>query len=421
MKVYHGEEVKGNKGTIQIVKEYEQLEMIANEGLFALSVELGLTVMKQMLEADVTELAGPKGMHNPDRGACRHGNEKTSVVLGGAKTGVDRPRVRSKHGKGGVELPLPSLELFQNGDPLSKAVLRRILQGISMRGYGRTLDFGDLETTSTSKSEASRRFILGMEQEMNTFLTRRLDEDYAVVMIDGLEISKWTAIVALGITSKGDKRILGLMDGATENSAVCKSLLENLVERGLAPEVNRLYVLDGSKALRKAVKDIFGDSAAIQRCQVHKKRNVLDHLPESERPNISRQITLAYREFDEELAMKKLNLLADNLEYRYPSAAASLREGLEETLTVHRLKIPGLLRQTLCSTNPIESANSVARYTTERVKNWRNGTQVIRWMTAGFIQAERGFRRIKGYRQLPLLIQALRHTEVGLTACILVS
>ncbi len=155
-------------------------------------------------------------------------------------------------------------------------------------------------------------------------------------------------------------------------------MLENLIERGLDPEVNRLYVIDGSKALRKAIKDIFCNSALVQRCQVHKKRNVLDHLPQSERSNISRQLTLAYQEFDEETAMNKLKLLADNLECRYPSAAASLREGLEETLTVHKLKVPGLLRQTLCSTNPIESANSVARQTTGRVKNWQNRTQVLR-------------------------------------------
>jgi len=395
------------------------LEIIANEGLLALSVELGMNVMGQMLEADVIAYAGPKGKHNPDREAYRHGkNEKTSVVLGGAKISVDRPRVRSKRGKDGVELPLPSLELFQNSDPLTEAVLRRVLQGVSMRAYKKTLDYGKEEATSVSKSEAGRRFILGMEDEMNVFLSRRLEEDYDVIMIDGLGVGKWTVIAALGITSTGNKKILGLIDGATENSAVCKTLLENLVERGLDPEVKRLYVIDGSKALHKAIKDSFGESAPVQRCQVHKKRNVLDHLPESERPNISKQITLAYLEFDEETAMKKLNLLADNLEYRYPSAAASLREGLEETLTVHRLKVPGLLRQTLCSTNPIESANSIARQTTGRVKNWQNGTQVLRWLTAGFMQAERGFRRINGYRQMPILINALRYNQSDLHSCI---
>lgn len=418
MRVYHGEESKGNKESIQIIRKYEQLEMIANEGLLALSVELGLNVMKQMFEADVASYAGPKGKHNPEREASRHGNERTSVVLGGAKIGTDRPRVRSKDG---AELPLPSLELFQKSDPLTNAVLRRVLQGVSMRAYGKTLDFGETETAGTSKSEAGRRFILGMEEEMSVFLNRRLDDDYAAIMIDGLEIAKWTVITALGITSTGNKRILGLMDGAAENSAVCKSLLNNLVERGLDPTVPRLYVIDGSKALRKAVKDIFGDSAAVQRCQVHKKRNVLDHLPESERPVISRQMTLAYREFDEDAALKMLNLLAHNLEYKYPSAAASLREGLEETLTVHRLKIPGLLRRTLCSTNPIESANSVARQTTDRVKYWQSGTQVIRWMTAGFMQAERSFRRIKGYKQMPILIHALHHSQIDSGACSQVS
>lgn len=410
MEVYHGKEEKGNKENIRIIKEYEQLEMIANEGLLALSVELGLTVMKQMFEADVIALAGEKGKHNPGREAYRHGkNEKTSVVLGGAKLSVERPRVRSK---GGAELPLASLELFQRSDPLTKAVLRRVLQGVSMRAYGNTLDYGGEELVCVSKSEASRRFIRGMEGEMEAFLTRRLDEDYVAVFIDGLQVDGWTVVAALGILNTGHKKVLGLIDGATENSTVCKSLLLDLVDRGLDPAVRRLYIIDGSRALRKAIKDIFGDPVPVQRCQVHKKRNVLDHLPESERANISRQMTLAYREFDGDIAMNKLNLLADNLEHRYPSAAASLREGMEETLTVHRLKVPGLLRTTLCSTNCIESANSVARQTIGRVKNWKNGTQVIRWLTAGFLQAEKGFIRIKGYRQIPFLINTIRGDEV---------
>lgn len=311
MKVYHEAGEHGNNETIQLTRNYEQLEMIANEGLLALSVELGLNVMRQMFEADVISYAGPKGKHNPDREASRHGSEKTSVVLGGAKIGTDRPRVRSKDG---AELPLPSLELFQKSDPLTNAVLRRVLQGISMRTYGKTLDYGETKATSISKSEAGRRFIEGMENEMSTFLTRKLEEDYVAIMIDGLEVYKWTVIAALGITSTGDKRILGLMDGGTENSAICKTLLNNLIERGMNPSISRMFVIDGSKALRKAIKDTFGDSALVQRCQVHKKRNVLEHLPESERPNISKQLSLAYMEFSEDTAMKKLNLLADNLE-----------------------------------------------------------------------------------------------------------
>ena len=409
MQVYHGEAGKGNNKTIEIIKDYEQLEMIANEGLLTLSIELGITVMKQMFEADVAAHAGPKGKHHSQREAYRHGKEKTKVVLGGAKLSVDRPRVRSIDGK---EIPLSSLAMFQKDDPLTQAVLRRVLQGVSMRAYGRTIDYKDEESECVSKSEVNRRFIQGMECEMETFLTRRLDEDYIAVLIDGLQVGEWTVIAAMGIVNTGEKKVLGLMDGATENSTVCKSLLGNLVDRGLDPAVRRLYIIDGSKALRRSIKDIFGDAVPVQRCQVHKKRNVLGHLPESERANISKQMTLAYREFDEDIALKKLNLLADNLEYRYPSAAASLREGLEETLTVHRLKVPGLLRMTLCSTNCIESANSVARQTISRVKNWQNGTQVIRWVTAGFLQAERGFIRIKGYRQLPFLINAIRGDEL---------
>jgi putative transposase len=248
-----------------------------------------------------------------------------------------------------------------------------------------------------------------MDTLMNEFFSRKLDQDYPVMMIDGLELGKMTILAAMGIDSDGKKRILGIAEGGSENSTVVKNLIEDLINRGLDATRPRLYVLDGGKALHKGVMDIFGTEALIQRCQVHKKRNVLSYLPASEQTNVSVAMTMAYREFEYEAAKAKLKCIASNLEYRYPKATASLLEGLEETLTVHRLKIPGMLRETLCSTNPMESANSACRGIIRRVSNFRDGEMALRHAAAGFIEAERGFRRIKGYRQLPVLMTMLEN------------
>lgn len=384
---------------------------LASEGLLALSVQVGLEVLRQMLAVDVTALAGAKGRHNPDRSAYRHGTETTRVVMGGQKVSVKRPRVRSKEGS---ELQLPTLSVFQNEDPLNRVLLQRLLCGVSTRKYSRTLDESLEDAACVSKSEASRRFAAAMEARMDEFFKRRIEGSFPAMMIDGLELGKMTIIAAMGIDSEGRKRILGLAEGGSENSEVVKALLADMVERGLDASEPRLYILDGGKALHKAVKDTFGKKAVIQRCQVHKKRNVLSYLPESEQANVSLAMTTAYREFEYVKAKASLELLADNLAYRYPKAADSLREGLEETLTAHRLKLPGLLRQTLSSTNAMESANSGCMGIIRRVCNFKNGAMTLRYAAAGFLEAERGFRRIKGYKQIPILQNALaRLTESG--------
>ena len=225
--------------------------------------------------------------------------------------------------------------------------------------------------------------------------------------MDGMAVGKMTVIAAMGIGNDGHKCMLGLTAGGTENQEAVKALLTDLLDRGLAADQPRLFVLDGGKALHKAVTDTFGGKAVIQRCQVHKKRDVLAQLPKSERANTGLQISMAYLENDYDNAKKALDLLAHNLEHRYPKAAASLREGLEETLTVHRLKVPGLLRQTLSNTNAMESANSVAASVIKRVKHWNDGEQILRYAAAGFLEAEKSFRRVKGYRQIPLLVSAI--------------
>lgn len=376
----------------------------AGEGLLNLAVELGMETLRQMLEADVTELVGAKGKHNSRRVAYRHGTENTKVVLGGEKRSIRKPRVRSKDG---AELSLPTLTAFQNEKPLSRAVLAELLAGVSTRKYARAEDFDGAEAACTSKSEVSRKFVKGLSALTDEFFHRRIEGDYPMIMMDGMAVGKMTVIATMGIRSDGRKRMLGLTAGGTENQEAVKALLTDLLDRGLAADQSRLFVLDGGKALHKAVTDTFGGKAVIQRCQVHKKRDVLAQLPKSEQANTGLQISMAYLENDYDNAKKAVDLLAHNLEHRYPKAAASLREGLEETLTVHRLKVPGLLRQTLSNTNAMESANSVAASVMKRVKHWNDGEQILRYAAAGFLEAEKSFRRIKGYRQIPLLVSVI--------------
>ncbi len=403
MKSYQRKESKV-KGSVTILDERKLLETAAG-GLLNLSIELGLEVMNQILELDVETLAGKKGKRNPDRKAYRHGYEKTKVVLGGAKRSVEKPRVRSADGKD--ELPLPSLPLFQDEDPLSQAVLAKIIRGVSTRKYAGTSEHPDADSSCTSKSEVNRRFIAALEPMAAEFLSRRLEGDYPAIMIDGMNIGDMTVLAAMGVRKDGTKQILGVIEGSSENHLVANALLSDLIDRGLAADIPHLFVLDGGKALHKAVSDTFGQFAVIQRCQVHKKRNVLSHLPKSEQSNVGLALSRAYMEFDYDKAKSELMLIANNLELRYPKAAASLLEGLDETLTVHRLEIPGLLRQTLCSTNPMESANSVCMSFARRVKNWKSGKMILRNITAGFIEAEKSFHRVKGYRQIPLLTSSL--------------
>ena len=368
------------KGSIEVL-DAEVLMALASEGLLALSLQVGLEVLRQMLDADVEALAGAKGTHNPGRSAYRHGTESTRVVMGGQKVSTQRPRVRSKDG---AELPLPTLDLFQKEDPLNRALLSRLLSGVSTRKYARTVDEPTEDASCVSKSEVSRRFAKAMEERMDEFFKRRIEGCYPILMMDGLALGKMTIVAAMGIDWEGRKRILGLIEGGSENNEVVKALLADLIERGLNPSEPRLYVLDGGKALHKAVKGTFGKKAVIQRCLVHKKRNVLSHLPKSEQVRVSVALTMAYREFDYAKAKTALELLLKDLSYRYPKAADSLREGLEETLTVHRLRLPGLLRQTLNSTNAMESANSGCMGVIRRVCNFKDGATTLRYAAAGF-------------------------------------
>ena len=387
-----------------------ELVEAAKEGLLALSVGVGLGVLSELMEEEVEEVVGPKGKHDPDRAAVRHGHEGGEVTLGGRRVGVERPRVRSADGA--RELRLATYEHFAARDALSRVVLERMLAGVSTRRYRRTQEpvgeQAEAVARSTSKSSVSRTFVERTRVALGELMSRRLDDvRLAVVMLDGIELKGRTNVVALGITTEGVKLPLGLWDGSTENATVATALLSDLVERGLDPEQGILFVVDGSKALRKAIRDVFGQRAPVQRCVRHKERNVLEHLPERDRPQVKRRLRRAWASDEHARALAELRTLAGELERSHPGAAASLREGLEETLTVTGLGIRGNLRRTLESTNPCESMIECVRRSSRNVKRWQSGEMCLRWTAAGMLEAERQFRRIIGYHDLAKLVVAI--------------
>ena len=381
----------------------------AKDGLLALSIGVGLGVLAELLEEEVVDVVGPKGEHDPERTAVRHGHESGEVTLGGRRVQVERPRVRSADGCS--EVRLATYEYFADRDPLSRSVLERMLAGASTRRYRRTQEPVGAEVEqaarSTSRSSVSRTFIERTRVSLSELMGRRLDDvRLATMMIDGLELQGRTNVVALGITTEGVKIPLGLWEGSTENAAVATALLSDLVERGLDPEQGILFVIDGAKALRKAIRSVFGQ-APVQRYVRHKERNVLDHLPERERPAVKLRLRRAWAHEDHDRALDQLRALASELERSYPGAVGSLREGMEETLTLTRLGVSGNLRRTLESTNPCESMLEIVRRTQRNVKRWSSGEMALRWTAAGMLEAERQFRKIIGYRDLATLVVAI--------------
>jgi transposase-like protein len=385
----------------------------AREGLLALSVGVGLRVVHELMEAEVTEIAGPKGKHDPDRTVSRHGHEDGSMTLGGRRVPVDRPRVRTADGK--RELPLSSYRYFADRDPLQRAVMDRMLAGVSTRKFARVGEpVGEqVEQTASakSKSSVSEMFIERTRTALEELMARRLEDmRLAVMMLDGLDIAERCHVVALGITTDGVKVPLGLWEGSTENATLARTLLADLVDRGLDPDQAILFVLDGGKALRKAIKDVFGERALVHRCHRHKERNVLDLLPERDRPRVLARIRAAWALKSALQAERELEALASELERSWPDAAASLREGMSETLTLMRLGVAGSLAKTLSSTNPIESMIEIVRTTQRNVKRWQTGDMRKRWTAAGMLVAEAQFRRIIGYSDLAKLVIAIeRH------------
>jgi transposase-like protein len=375
--------------------------------LFELAVRAGLRVFTTMLEEDRTAICGPRYVHQPDRSVGRAGTVPSEVVLGGRKVTMQRPRVRSAQG----EVALPTFETMAQTDPLDRRVVEQMLVGVATRQYARSLEplAADMTSRGTSKSAVSRRFVAKTRAQLETWQAAPLDGlDLVGLLLDGVHVGQHCLIVALGLAADGGKHALGLWEGSTENATVCQSLLSNLQSRGLRTDRSLLVLLDGSKALRKAVRETFGDAALVQRCQVHKLRNILDHLPDRQRPWVKAIVQRAYHHADGVTAKRLLHDLARRLDTGHPSAAASVREGLEETLTVLSLGLSDALRRSLSTTNAAESLISRTRHVKRNVKRWRGGQMVLRWVAAGVLEAVNGFRRLKGHKEMPKLITALR-------------
>lgn len=391
--------------TVQIALPMLETLRSVHEDVLGLCVATGLQVLDAMMEQDRTALCGPKWRPRPSA-AKRTGSAPSAITLGGRRVAIRRLRARGT----GRELALPSFAFASSRDPLDSHTFRAIARGVSTRGYHDTLEAlpATVHERSCSRSAVSRRFIALSAEKLREVLSRPLTElGLRVVVIDGIVFREHAIVVALGVAQDGTKHVLALREGATENSAVVKALLEDLIERGFPADRPILFVIDGSKALRRAIRDVFGSLAEVQRCQVHKTRNVLEHLPEVVRPRVWRVLREAWELRDARLAERRLRGLAASLERDHPGAAASLLEGLPETMTLRRLGVAGALYCTLRSTNSIENLNDGIVRFTRNVKHWQGGAMLLRWLGAAVLYAEHSFRRLRGYRDMQALIAAL--------------
>jgi transposase-like protein len=392
----------------------------AREGLLAMSVGVGLRVFAEMMEDELATRVGPKHAKLTERAASRHGSAPGSVVLGGRRVKVRRPRARSADGD---EVTLDTYGAFADDDQLTEVVMERMLAGLATRRHRAANEpvGADVEAdaTSTSKSSVSRRFVARTKTALAELMARDLaDLDVVALMVDGVNFAEHCCVVALAICADGTKVPVGLWLGDTENKTIVTQLLADLVDRGLDAEGGLLVVIDGAKALASAVRKVFGDLALVQRCTLHKRRNVGDHLPADQRGWVDQRLARAFNHSDPNAGLRQARDLARQLETRWPDAAASLREGLDEMFTVRRLGVSDRLARSLSNTNMIESMISIARTTTRNVKRWRDGTMVKRWAAAGMLNAERSFRRLKGCNDMPTLVAALgRHVDAVTPSC----
>jgi len=375
----------------------------------------GLETVLEVLERERAELCGPRYQHTAQRSAYRGGHVASSLVLGGRRVSVKRPRGRTTAGE---EVVLPSWVAWSREDPLNERAVEQMLVGVSTRRYARSLEAlpAEIASRGAGRSAVSRRFVRATAKKVRELLTRDLSGlDLKVLLLDGAHYAKNHVIVAaVGVDGEGRKHVLGLWEGATESKVTCTALLESLVERGLATERAILVVLDGGKALYRSVRAILGKHALIQRCQEHKKRNVLEALPQYKRVSVKRTLNDAFRTADHERAQQLLENLARALEEDHPGAAASLREGLQDLLTVKRLGLDGALERTLSTTNLIENLIGQVRQLSGRVKRWKSGHMILRWSAAGVLEAERGFRRLRGHGDMGKLIAALKKHDAQL-------
>jgi putative transposase len=416
-KAYQNEEIETSRPAVpeRVSVALAELTGELREGLLALAVGAGLQVLAALMEEDVSAACGPRGRHDPQRRATRHGAGRGSVTLGGRRVPVERPRMRVTNGSS--EVAVPSYELFSQTEVLGRLAMERMLAGLSTRRYPVGLEPVGARTehtaTATSKSAVSRRFVAATETALAELLAADLAAlDLVALMVDGVHFGEHCCVVALGIDGDGAKHPLALVEGSTENATLVTELIVGLRERGLDVTRPVLVVIDGSAALRRAVRDVF-DHPVIQRCQLHKIRNVRDKLPEKLRAVVTARMRRAYHADSALAAEAELTMLAAELDKTHPGAAASLREGLDETLTVLRLGVPPTLARTLRSTNAIESMISICRDHSANVKRWRDGTMALRWCAAGMVEAGKQFRRVNGHLHLKTLRAALdRHVAV---------
>jgi putative transposase len=390
--------------SVQMVLPMAEMVGWLRKGVGELVRQAGLQLMDLLMQEEVRELVGERSQRQADRKANRWGSERGYCVVMGQKVPIDRPRVRTTEDK---EVRLGSYEMFHRGEPLTETVWEKLMLGLSTRKYGQAVrQF--TEAYGLEKSAVSEHFIEASRAKLKDMMERRLDKTrLCALLIDATPFEGQQMVAALGIAQDGQKMILGVRQGATENATVVGELLGDLVNRGLDFTEPLLYVLDGGKALTAAVKKYAGESAAIQRCQVHKRRNVLDHLTDEQKPAVAKKLNAAYALEDYAAAKQALNTLHRELMDLNPSAARSLGEGMEETLTVHRLHVPMQLRKTLACTNVIESAFSIVEKVCRNVKRWHGGDQRERWVGSGLLVAQRQFRRVTGYKQIPALIREL--------------
>lgn len=391
------------------VPMFRTLGELVRKELSQFVVAAGMAALTEMLETERRAACGERYAHLPERKAYRGGHAPGELVLGGRRVKVQRPRARTMDGQ---EVELPSWSAFSSEDPLEARALEQMLVGVSTRQYRRSLEDvpAGVETRGASRSAVSRRFVAKTKAQMESWLGEDLSAvDLVVLMLDGVHIDDHVLLVALGIDAEGRKHVLGIREGATENATACTALLTDLRERGMRTDRTTLVVLDGAKALAKAVREVFGSRGLVQRCQVHKIRNVMDELPEEMRASVRAAMREAYGCRDAARAKKLLGNLARRLRQSHEGAAASLEEGLDETLTVMRLRLPKGLERVLSTTNAIENLIGSVRRISKRIRRWRDGRMILRWTVAAVSDAQTRFRRVAGaHRAMSELVIALR-------------
>ena len=394
----------------QVLMPMVELIETAQLSVHQLMTTLGRATLEAVLQISAANVAGENHQGKAGGEIVRHGQQSGTVALKDRKVQIDRPRLRKRGGGAGAEVPIPAYEAMKSDDSLGDQVLNVMMRGVSTRNYKEILTDA-CDCVGVSKSSISREFVEASDQAYKELLERKFDKlDLLILYIDGIVMGGHSVLVCIGVDSDGYKHVLGIKEGASENATVVKALLTDLVERGVKPGVKRLFVIDGSKALRAGIDAVYGSDNPIQRCRLHKERNVLDYLPDEQKEYARLSLRAAFS-LEAAKGEKRLRDLADQYEKEYPSAAASIREGLSEMFTVNRLGVPASVRRSLVSTNIIESPNAGIRMRTRRVTEWDGGAMVLRWVAASLLSAEQSFRRLSGYKDLWMLSAGLGRNE----------